>query len=340
MTSFINELPTHNELDFFTMQPTTHKNVSKILQNMRSDSSTGRNDVPKNFLKFVADGISLPLTNIINNSIQMNVFPAQWKIGRICPIAEVRHPVQMKDYRSMSILPAMSKVYEKVILKQLPAFIKKMMLYKNTQSGYRKGHSSITLLLKIQDDIRKVMNKNEVTLSLFADYSKAFDAVDYKTLLHKLHSLQLSYSSLHLMSSYLTERKQFVQIDDKRSSLAKVYYGVPQGSIFGPILFNLYVHDLSESSTGKCLQFVDDTTLYRHCKAKDITENTKLLEANINSLESRSKKSNLVFNTNETKAILFLTRQMPQKHLITQNYTSSSRKTPSSKEKLLGKFWE
>ena len=322
------------------MQPTTHKNVSKILQNMRSDSSTGHNNIPKKFLKFVADDISLPLINIINNSIQMNVFPAQWKIGRICPIAEVRHPVQMKDYRSMSILPAMSKVYEKVILKQLPAFIKKMMLYKNTQSGYRKGNSSITLLLKIQDDIRKAMNKNEVTLSLFADYSKAFDAVDYKTLLHKLHSLQLSYSSLHLMSSYLIERKQFVQNDDKRSPLAKVYYGVPQGSIFGPILFNFYIHDLSEGSTGKCLQFIDDTTLYRHCKAKDITENTKLLEANINSLESRSKKSNLVFNTNETKAILFLTRQMPQKHLITQNYTSSSRKTPSSKQKLLGKFWE
>ena len=93
------------------------------------------------------------------------------------------------------------------------------------------------------------------------------------------------------MNSYLTERKQFVQIDDKRSPLVRVYYGVPQGSILGPILFNLYVHDLSESSTGECLQFADDTTLYRHCKIKGITENAKLLEANINSQGSWSNKS-------------------------------------------------
>ena len=137
------------------------------------------------------------------------------------------------------------------------------------------------------------MNRNEVTLSLFAGYSKAFDTVDYKTLLHKVHLLQFSHSSLHLMNSYLTERKQLVQNDDKIWHLARVYYGEPQGSILGPILFKLYVHDLSENSTGECLQFADDTTLYRHCKAKDITENAKLLEANINSLESWSKKSNL-----------------------------------------------
>ena len=133
-------------LDSFTIQPTTHNEVSKILQNMRSDSTTGQDSIPIKFLKFVAGDISLPLTNIINNSIQMNVFPARWKIGRICAIPKVRNPVQMKVYRPISILLAKSKVYEKVIMKQLSAFIKKMVLYKNTQSGYRKGHSSITLL--------------------------------------------------------------------------------------------------------------------------------------------------------------------------------------------------
>ena len=98
---------------------------------MRSDSSTGHDSIPIKFLKFVADDISLPLTSTINNSIQMNVFPAQWKTGHICPIPKVRNRVQMKNYQPISILPAMSKVYEKVILKQLSAFIKKMMLYKN-----------------------------------------------------------------------------------------------------------------------------------------------------------------------------------------------------------------
>ena len=132
MTSFINELPVHNELDSFTTQPTTHNEVSKILQNVRSDSATGHDNIPIKFLKFVAQDVFLPLTNKMNNSIQINVFPPQWKISRICLISKVRNPVQMTDYRPISVLPAMSKVYEKVILKQLFSFIKKMMLRENT----------------------------------------------------------------------------------------------------------------------------------------------------------------------------------------------------------------
>ena len=207
MTSFINELPAHNELDSFTNQPSTHNEVRKILQNMRNDSSTDHHSIPIKFPKFAADDISLPLTNIINNPIQMNVFPAHWKIDHICPISKVRNPVQMKEYRPTSILPAMSKVYEKVILKQLSAFIKKMILYKIMQAGYRKGHSSITLLLKLQDDIQKAINRNEVTLSLFSDYSKAFDMVDHKTLLIKLYSLQFSHSFLYLINIYLKKKE-------------------------------------------------------------------------------------------------------------------------------------
>ena len=94
-------------------------------------------------------------------------------------------------------------------------------------------------------------------------------------------------------------------------------------SIFGTILFNVYLHELSESSTGKCLQFSGGTTLYRHCKVKDITEIARLLVANLNTLESWSKKPNLVFNTEKTKTILFWTRQMSQNHNVdnTELYT-------------------
>ena len=111
---------------------TTHTEVSEILQKMRSDSATGHDSIPIKFLKFVADDVFLPLTNKMNNSFQINVFPVQWKISRICLISKVRKPVQMTDYLPISVLPAMSKVYEKVILKQLSAFIKNMMLHENT----------------------------------------------------------------------------------------------------------------------------------------------------------------------------------------------------------------
>ena len=93
MTPFINELLAHNELDSFTIQPTTHNEVRKILQNMRNDSSAVHDSIPITFLKFVDDDIFLPLANIMNNFIQMNIFPVQWKIGRICSILKVRNSV-------------------------------------------------------------------------------------------------------------------------------------------------------------------------------------------------------------------------------------------------------
>ena len=154
-------------------------------------------------------------------------------------------------------------------------------MYKINQSGYRKGHSSISVLMKLKDDIQRAMNNNEVTLSVFTDYSNAFDTVDYKILLRKLHVLHFANSSLSLINSYLSGRKQYIQIDDKRSTRTNVTCGVPQGSILGPILFNLYVHDMSENTTATCLQFADDTTIYRKCKVKNVQQTANIIERDI-----------------------------------------------------------
>lgn len=100
-------------------------------------------------------------------------------------------------------------------------------------SGFRKHHSTETLLMKIRDDIVCAMNKGEITLARFIDYSKAFDTVDFKTPLSKLRKLGFSYSASTLMVSYLSNRKQFVQIDDKLSDIETVIFGVPQRSVLG-----------------------------------------------------------------------------------------------------------
>ena len=115
-------------------------------------------------------------------------------------------------------------------------FIGKHEVYQLTQSGYQKGHSGITVLLRLRGDIQCALNGSEVAIALFADYSKAFDTIRY-ILLKKLNELGFSLSFIHLINSFLTERCQFVQIEDKKSTLAQVMCGVPQGSILGSILY-------------------------------------------------------------------------------------------------------
>ena len=254
--------------------------------------------------------------HIINNCIDQKIFPYSWKVAKVCPIPKVDHPTSIEEYRPISVLPVLSKVYERVILHQLCAYIDNATLYNTTQSGFRKGHSTSTILLKIRDDIIRAMNRSEVTLAILIDYSKAFDTIEHELLLTKLLKLGFSVDAIKILHSYLTDRNQYVQIDDKSSSLSSIFFGVPQGSILGPVLFNLYVQDLNENVTSASIQYADDTTLYRSCKPSSIVDCTKLLEHDLDSLAQWSSENNLVFNNKKTKSILFKTSQLSRKHQL------------------------
>ena len=111
-------------------------------------------------------------------------------------------------------------------------------------SAFRKGHSTNTALLRVRDDIRYAMKRKEVTLMVLANFSRAFDTISSCTTNVKFYKLGFSKPFLKWLLSYLSDRPQFVQIDDRKSSYQSSQYGVPQGSILGPVIFNLYVSDL------------------------------------------------------------------------------------------------
>ena len=175
------------------------------------------------------------------------------------PIPKVDNPVSEKDYRPVSILPSLSKIFERLVLNQILVFIEKQALLASSISGHRRGHSTTTVLMGIRDDIIRAMKKGEVTLMVCADYSNAFDTVQFKAVLAN-YEMGFSKSFLLWVLSYLSERRQLVQIDDKLSELAYVEFGVPQGSSLGPVLFNLYVADLQKELDCSCYQYADDTT--------------------------------------------------------------------------------
>ncbi|CAB3992479.1 Hypothetical predicted protein [Paramuricea clavata] len=165
-------------------------------------------------------------------------------------------------------------------------------------------------------------NKGEITLAIFADYSKAFNTVDPEVLINKIFKLNFSKPFLHWLVSYLTDREQYDQINDKLSSKVTIQFGVPQGSILGPILFNLYVADMHQNvhSEEECLQYADDSTLYHHCKVDELEVAKLDLEESLSTLSDWSSHINLVFNHTKTKMMVFTTRQMARYHGLDQEH--------------------
>ena len=149
----------------------------------------------------------------------------------------------------------------------------------------------------MRDDILNAMDKGEVTIAVLTDFSKAFDTVDYPTLIRKLHSINISKETLKLIASYLTERSQYVQVDDKLSSSEHINFGVPQGSILWPILFNIYVSDMKDNCKNcTCTQYADDSNMYKHCKPSNIASNIEDLQTTLNDICDWSENKNLIFN--------------------------------------------
>ena len=252
--------------------------------------------------------------------IEISTFPHQWKTARVVPISKDNYPSDTTDYRPISILPALSKIAERLILKQLLSHIEEQLLLKSTVTGYRKGNSTGMTLLKFKDDIKKAMKSGEVTLATLVDFSKAFDTIAHDKFITKLHKLGFSPEFLRLISSYLSHRPQFLLIDPNRSKTGMLSFGVPQGFILGPIIFNLYSNDLQDTLNSDALQYADDTCV--SAKPNDLELAVISTRSFLNNLDQWANENNLTTNVVKTKCMLFSTKrmgtlhQLPEKNLI------------------------
>ena len=174
------------------MHQVTYENILKQLKALRNDTSTGPDGIPVRYIKLVQDSLSSPLTHIINAFIENNSFPSSWKCARIVPINKVPTPVEKSDFHPVAILPALSKIFERLACSQVIEFIEIAQLYKDTVTVFRKSQSTGSALLKLRDDIRTAMKSAELSIIVLIDCSKAFDTTSHEMLIKTFHKYDFS----------------------------------------------------------------------------------------------------------------------------------------------------
>ena len=265
----------HNTL--FEFQPITKDTLKEIILSLDHNKAFGHDMISAKFLKLSADIIAGPLANIFNKGILQGTFPSSMKLAVVSPVYKKKDPFNKENYRPISVLTALSKVFEKAIELQLSPFLN--INFSNFLCAYRKHFSSQHALIRLKEEWKTSLEAKKHTAAVLMDLSKAFDSLPINLLIAKLAAYGVSINSLKLLQSYLTNRKQLVKVSGYFSSWRPLNQGVPQGSILGPLLFNLFINDIFLFiQQGSLCNFADDNTI--SISAENVDELHRLVQLN------------------------------------------------------------
>ena len=244
------------------------------------------------------------LAGIINKSFQQGIFPGELKIAKVVPIYKEGPKTDVSNYRPISLLSSLSKVYEKLMHARILNFLDSNNLLFEMQYGFRPGRSCEHALLNAQNTLLESLNKRQISILLLIDFSKAFDMVDHGILFKQLAHYGIRGPTLNWIRSYLSCRKQYVSVNNTNSSTLDITYGVPQGSILGPLLFLIYINDIPEISMyAKFILYADDANII--VSANTIEEVYNQLHCLIDNLVKWVYCNGLALNLKKTKYMLF-----------------------------------
>jgi hypothetical protein len=245
------------------------KEITSVIKTLKTKNSHGFDEISMKLLKISAAYICSPLTYICNKSILSGTFPDRMKFSIVKPIFKKGNKMNLTNYRPISLLTSFSKVFEKAFFNRATACFNSNKLLVGNQFGFRKGIATDDAIFKLINETLNALNNTKLVGSIFCDLEKAFAYVNHNILLSKLLYYGSNGKAKLLLESYLQNRYQTVQITNSYfnsntvSKWTKIKYGVPQGSILGPLLFLVYSNDLSKAVDHKALPilFTDDTSI-------------------------------------------------------------------------------
>ena len=300
-TKFQDYLRNPNKHTIF-LNETDPGEVATLIHKLDITKSGDIYGVNARLMKDAGPSIATNLSVIFNLCLQSGIFPQTLKTAKVIPIYKSESKMLASNYRPISLLPIIGKLFEKIIFKRLTSFIQKYDILFKRQYGFQTGKSTEHAHIDLQNAILTSLEKKETPCCLLLDFAKAFDTVNHSTLLYKLNHYGIRGNALQLIESYLTDREQCVQINNVTSDFETIKHEVPQGSILGPLLFLLYINDIAESShLLDFYLFADDTAIFlsdNDSKKLENTLNTELKKVSdwlvANKLTLNVKKSNVL----------------------------------------------